>query len=206
MHHFTVEHLTAIRLFLLLLQYGYLLLFPIAVIEGPVAAIVAGALVASGALNGYVVFAVLIVADLTGDMIYYSLGRWGHVHMVERISSRLGLTGERLKPLREEFHKNDWKVLLIGKTQGLGAIILYFAGATHMRLRKFLSWNLIGTLPKVLIFMLVGYLFGQSLLHSQRYFDYITFTTFGLGLFLLAAYWYFKRYMERNVGESLSEE
>jgi membrane protein DedA with SNARE-associated domain len=204
MHSIIIHHLTALHLFLLLLQYGYLLLFPIAVIEGPVAAIVAGALVATGALNAYVVFVLLVVADLTGDFLYYSLGRWGHVHMIEKISSRLGLSESRMTPLKAEFIKNDWKLILIGKTQGLGAIILYFAGASRMKLNRFLAWNFVGTIPKVLIFMAVGYLFGQSLLRSQRYFDYITIFTFALGLVLLIAYLFVKRYMEGNVENSFS--
>ena len=206
MYKFTLHHLTAIHLFLLLLQYGYLLLFPIAVVEGPLAAIVAGALVASGEFNIYAVFAVLVAADLTGDLLYYSLGRWGHVRMIERLSNALGLTQERMKPILKEFEKNDWKLLLVGKTQGLGAVILYFAGVSRVKISRFLFWNLIGTLPKVFIFEAVGFLFGQSLIHSQKALDYITLATFILGLILLLVYWRFKRYMEGKVVESFVDD
>ncbi|MBA3789329.1 VTT domain-containing protein [Patescibacteria group bacterium] len=201
-----MQHFTAIKLFLLISQYGYILLFPIGVIEGPVAAIVSGALVASEVLNAYTVFVILVAADITGDVLYYSLGRWGHVRFLERLSSRLGLTESRMKPLQSEFHKNDWKLILVGKTQGLGAIILYFAGVTHMRIERFLFWNFIGTLPKVGIFMAVGYLFGETLIRSQKYLDYFTFFIFGMGLLLLLGYWLFKRYMESKVGDDTSEE
>jgi membrane protein DedA with SNARE-associated domain len=206
MHYIVIHHLTAIHLFLLLLQYGYILLFPIAVVEGPVAAIVAGALIASSALNGYVVFVVLVIADLTGDLLYYSLGRWGHVRSLERLSARLGVNESRMNSLKTEFQKNDWKLLLVGKTQGIGAVILYFAGVTRMRLGRFLLWNLVGTVPKVLIFIGVGYLFGQTLLRSQRYFDYITILTFVLALALLGGYWITKRYLEKRVEQPLEAE
>lgn len=205
-HHFAIHHFTAIHLFVLFLQYGYLLLFPFAVLEGPVVAIIGGALVASGALNGYTVFAVLVLADLVGDLLYYSLGRWGHVHTIERLSSLLGITEERLAPLKKRFAKNDWKLLLIGKTQGLGGIILYFAGVTRMKLSRFLGWNFVGTIPKVLIFEFVGYLFGQTLINSQRYFDFITVIPFVLALALLVTYWLGRRYVVGTVEGSLGND
>lgn len=198
-HHFVIHHFTAIHLFLLFLQYGYLLLFPFAVLEGPVVAIIGGALVASGALNGYTVFAVLVLADLVGDLLYYSLGRWGHVHTIERLSSMLGLSEDRLGPLKKRFAKNDWKLLLIGKTQGLGGIILYFAGVTRMKVNRFLGWNFVGTIPKVLVFEFVGYLFGQTLINSQRYFDFITIIPFVLALALLVTYFLGRRYVVGSV-------
>nr|MDQ2860784.1 hypothetical protein [Pseudomonadota bacterium] len=66
-------------------QYGYAVLFPIAVVEGPAVTLVAGALVASGQFDGLLVFAMLVAADLVGDALYYSLGRWGHTPFLERL-------------------------------------------------------------------------------------------------------------------------
>jgi membrane protein DedA with SNARE-associated domain len=206
MHHVTLEHLTAIHLFLLLLQYGYFLLFPIAVIEGPIAAIVAGALVASGALNLYVVILVLVFADLVGDLLYYSLGRWGHVRFLENLIEKIGITNERLEPLTHNFKKNSRKLLLIGKTQGLGSIILYFAGVAKMPLPRFIGWNLVGTLPKVIIFVTVGYFFGQSLIQSQHAIDYFTLSSFGIALVLIVFYFAAKWFLETKIGSYKDSE
>jgi membrane protein DedA with SNARE-associated domain len=199
MHHFAVEHLTAIHLFLLLLQYGYFLLFPIAVIEGPIAAIVAGALVASGALSLWIVIGVLILADLVGDLLYYSLGRWGHVRFLENLVEKIGITNERLEPLTHNFKKNSIKLLLIGKTQGLGSIILYFAGVAKMPLPRFLWWNFVGTVPKVLLFVTIGYFFGQTLIQSQKAIDYLTLSSFGIALLLIVGYFAAKWFLETKI-------
>jgi membrane protein DedA with SNARE-associated domain len=206
MHHLVVQHLTAIHLFLLVLQYGYFLLFPIAVVEGPVAAIVAGALVASGSLNIYIVIVILIAADLVGDIIYYSLGRWGHVRFLEDIGKRIGLTSERMEPLKLNFKKNSRKLLLIGKTQGLGSIILYFAGVSKMPLPRFLGWNFLGTVPKVLIFLAVGFFFGQSLIQSQHAIDYITLSSFGIALVLILFYFLAKWFLETKIEAQMADE
>ena len=205
-HHLLAHHFFLIQASLLLAQYGYLILLPVAVIEGPIAAILAGALVASGELNAYLVFLILVVGDLIGDFLYYSLGRWGHVHFIEKLTTRLGITESRIEPLKAEFRKNDWKFLLVGKTQGLGSIILYFAGVVRMDLFRFFAWNLVGTLPKAFLFECIGYLFGQSIMRSQRYVDYISLAFFAVALVLLALYIWAKRYLEREVTSRLSEQ
>ena len=175
------------------------MLFPIAVIEGPVAAIIAGALTASNEFNGVVVFVLLVVADLTGDTIYYSLGRWGHDKLLASIGKHVGLTRERISPLREGFKKNDWKLLIVGKTQAFGSVILYFAGAVQMSFGRFLFYNLLVTLPKILIFELIGYFFGESLIRSAKVLDYFSFITLGIAVALIATYWISKRYLERRI-------
>jgi membrane protein DedA with SNARE-associated domain len=206
MQHLALHHFTAIKLFLLLIQYGYVLLFPIAVIEGPIAAIIAGALAASGEFTLTTVFILLVIADLLGDCLYYSLGRWGHERFLEGIASKLGLTEKRMAPLAKSFHKSDWKLLLLGKVQGLGSIILYFAGVTKMGVRRFLFWNLVGTLPKVFLFEAIGYLFGQTLINSPKYIDYVMIVTFLIGLGLLFGYWKLKDYIGGKVNRTLEDE
>jgi len=198
-----VPQLSLIRLITLLSQYGYEVLFPIAVFEGPAATMLAGALVATGQLNGYTTFAVLIVADLVGDAAYYALGRWGHSRIIEQIGRRLGLTQDRLQPLEERFRKHDWKLLLVGKTQALGSLVLYFAGAIRMPFIRFMAWNLLATVPKTALFELVGYFLGQTILRSRKYVDEVTLITFGVALLLLVFYWLSKRYVEKEFSEPL---
>jgi membrane-associated protein len=194
-----MPHLTLIRLITLLSRYGYEVLFPIAVFEGPAATMIAGALVATGEFNGVTAFIVLVVADLVGDAFYYSLGRWGHTRFLEQIGKYLGLTQDRLKPLEDSFRKHDWKLLLVGKTQALGSLVLYFAGAIRMDFMRFMAWNLAATAPKTILFELVGYFLGQTILHSRKYIDEVTMVTFGLALLLLLLYWLSKKYIERKL-------
>ena len=193
-----MPHLSLIRLVTLLSQYGYEVLFPIAVFEGPAATMIAGALVATGELNGYTAFFVLVAADLVGDCFYYSLGRWGHTRFLEQIGKYLGLTEDRLKPLEISFRKHDWKLLLVGKTQALGSLVLYFAGAIRMSFPRFMVWNLLATAPKTILFEMVGFFLGQSILHSKKTLDEVTLITFGLALLLLVFYWLSQKYIERK--------
>jgi membrane protein DedA with SNARE-associated domain len=193
------------RIVSILGQYGYAMLLPIAVVEGPAMAVIAGALVAAGQMNGVVACVLLVLADLVGDAGYYGLGRFGHAPLLARISKRLSLTPDRFAPLERRFHDNDWKLLMIGKTQALGSIILYFAGASRMPFGRFMLLNLIGTTPKVILFELVGYFFWASFLQSTRYVDYVTFALFGVALVLLVAYFLVRRYLWKDLVDDISK-
>ena len=199
-----MPHTLLFRVIPLLARYGYSMLLPIAVVEGPAMAMIAGALVAAGELDGVVACLLLVIADLVGDAGYYGLGRFGHEPLLEQISKRLALTAERLRPLERRFHDNDWKLLMIGKTQALGSIILYFAGASRMPFLRYMALNLAGTFPKVLLFELVGYFIGQSLLQSTHYIDYVTVSLFGFALLLLALYWLIRRHLWKDLVHDIS--
>lgn len=185
-------------------HYGYALMLPIAVVEGPAMAMIAGALIAAGQMSWVVASILLMLADLVGDALYYGLGRFGHAPLLGQIGSRLGLTEDRMAPLEKRFHENDWKLLMIGKTQALGSLILYFAGASRMPFGRYMALNLVGTLPKVLLFELVGYFLGQGLLHTTKYIDYVTFVLFGIAAVLLVAYFLVRRYLWRDLLDDIS--
>jgi membrane protein DedA with SNARE-associated domain len=183
----------------LLGQYGYAIILPIAVIEGPAMAMIAGALVAAGSLNAYAAATLLVLADLVGDALYYSLGRFAHAPLLQRVSKRLSLHPERFKTLEQRFHDHDWKLILIGKTQAFGSIILYFAGASRMSFVRYLAVNLIATVPKVILFEVAGYFLGGSILHSTKYIDYVTVAMFAVALVLITSFWLVRRYLSKDL-------
>ncbi len=182
----------------LLSQYGYIILFPAGVVAGPPAYVVAGALIAGGALNAVIVTLMLVAADLVGDAAYYSLGRWGHGPLMDGLGRRLKMTPERLQPIEDRFRRNDWILILVGKSQAFGAVVLYAAGATRMNFVRFLWWNLVATIPKIILFELVGYFFGATVMRSQHSVDVITFVLFGTALVLLVAYWLSAKYLTQR--------
>jgi hypothetical protein len=58
----------------LLEAHPYLLLFPLVLLEGPIATVAAGLLVATGIMSWPVAYAVAVTADLAGDTPYRRLG------------------------------------------------------------------------------------------------------------------------------------
>jgi len=176
---------TFTQIYAQLAHYQYLILFPIVVIEGPIVSIVAGFIIAQGLMSFYIAFPLIVVADIFGDALYYALGRWGR-----KFGSKLfRVSDEKLKTLENYYKKNSGKAIITSKlAHGIGTVFLFAAGAAHMPFKKFLKYNILGTIPKSLTLLLIGYFYGQSVAHIGKYFDYFAIFTLVTGVILLSTY------------------
>lgn len=167
----------------LIVQYGYFVLFPIVVVEGPIITVIAGFLSSLEYLNPVVVYCVALAGNFVGDTLFYALGRWGRGSLIARWGKYVGVTPVRLEHMEGYFIRHGGKTLLLGKwSQALGAPILAGAGAARMPYARFMAFNVVGEVPKTLLFLLIGYYFGRSYVSIDKYLNY-----FSVGIILLAA-------------------
>jgi membrane protein DedA with SNARE-associated domain len=146
-----------------LIQYKYLLLFPVLVFEGPIITVIAGFLVSLGDLDFLRTYTLAVTADLLGDSLYYAVGRLGAHRVVGRWGKYLGVTWGQVEKVKRHFDRHVGTSLVLGKlTHGVGGLILLAAGVAEVPYGVFLWFNLLGTLPKSLLFLLVGYYFGHG--------------------------------------------
>ncbi|OGH06833.1 MAG: hypothetical protein A2W22_02175 [Candidatus Levybacteria bacterium RBG_16_35_11] len=177
-----------------LLVYKYIVLFPIMVIEGPIITIIAGFFASLSLLNIYIVYIVILVADLTGDVIYYSIGRWGRESFLDHYGKYLGLKKKNIERVESHFEKHRKKTLIAGKlSHAVGAPILVAAGIAKVPFFEFLWLNAVATLPKALAFLLIGYYFGQAYVRLNKYLDYISLGFLILGILFIIFYFGFNR-------------
>jgi membrane protein DedA with SNARE-associated domain len=147
-----------------LTAYGYLVLFPGAVVEGPIITILAGFLISQGVMAFLPAALTVIAGDLVGDSLYYAAGRYGR---------RLPVIATRVHHVEAHFQAHAGKTLLLGKlTQGIGGVILMAAGAAPMPFGRFLGWNTLGTIPKTIGLLVHGYFFGAAYQQLDRYLHY----------------------------------
>lgn len=143
--------------------YGYWLILPLSVVEGPILTVLAGVLVGSGHLDWRWVLALVVAGDLIGDMVFYAVGRWSWGPL-KRLGRRFGLTEKRAASLVDRMRHRGTRLLLIGKwTHAIGAVVLVAAGMARVRIVRFLAINLLATLPKSAVLLLVGSYAGQHL-------------------------------------------
>lgn len=177
-----------------LLNYKYFLLFPFAVIEGPIVTVLAGLMASLGQLSFLFSFIVLVLGDLTGDCLYYLLGRSGKDTLIKRWGKYVGLTEKRITSLEKVFEHHSGKTLFTGKlSHGIGAAFLVAAGIAKMPFWKFLYYNFLATIPKTLILMLVGYYFGFSLTKINNILDFIAALIIGITIALFISYLLIKK-------------
>ena len=86
-------------------SHAYFFLIPLAILEGPLLAIVCGIAAGLGALNPFVAYGILIGGDLGPDLMYYSIGRWGAtLPFVRRYASRIRAIRKTFLSLEQLWH------------------------------------------------------------------------------------------------------
>ncbi len=159
---FTLEKIIS-----LILVYKYAIIFPIAIIEGPIVTLVAGSLAATGHLNLELTFVVVVVADVVGDVLHYVIGRYGGLYFIQRWRGFFTIDQKKLEMLEHTFSHHGRKVLLLGKLQSLGSVVLLAAGMAKYNFGLFLWYNTLATVCKSGVLLMIGYLFYQQLATSN---------------------------------------
>jgi len=155
-----------------ILKYKYLVIFPIATLEGPILAIILGFLVSLGSINLYLAFAIVIAGDSFGDFCCYALGRWG-VRFVHRYGHKIGVTPEKFETAQKYFLTNRKKALFLSKVlHGIGFTGLIVAGSMKMQYRKFFVTCFLTTVAQYIILFTLGILFGHAYAQIGKYLDY----------------------------------
>lgn len=186
--------LTLPKIFLLLATYRYFLLYPVVVIEGPIVTVIAGFLASLGFLDVFWVYVVVVLGDLTGDSLYYALGRWGRKRIVEKYGWHVGITPRLIEKFEGYLHKHTAKTLFFGKfSQALCVPILIAAGVAKVPYRKYITINLFATLIKSLILLLIGFYFGQAYAKIARYLDITAIIVLILAVIFLLFYLYMQK-------------
>lgn len=166
----------------ILLQYRYPILFPLAVIEGPILTVVGGFLSTTGVFNPLWVYLIMVAGDVVGDFIYYLLGRFGG-GALPRIGRFFGITEERVEKAKNYFGIHHKKAIVLSKlVHGIGTAGLFVAGHIKVPYGRFFIICLLTSLVQSALFLAVGILFGHAYLQISRYLDIFGATTIVIGI------------------------
>lgn len=186
--------ITLLEINQILLDYKYLILFPVTMIEGPIVTVIAGFLVSLNKLNFYISFFIIIFGDLAGDYIYYLIGRFGKETIIKKFNNKFGFSEEKIINLENHFKINGGKTMLAGKlSHGIGSAFLVAAGIAKMPVGKFFWYNLLGTIPKSLFLLIIGYHYGNSIKKINSFLELSAIIIMTIGIIFLAFYFYHPR-------------
>ncbi len=122
----------------------------------------AGALIATGdtGLNIYTMALLLIVAALLGNTVNYEFGRSTGVRIFKEHNRILKL--EYYVKTQEFFNKHGAKAVVLSRYMPIMRTIAPFvAGVGKMRRTKYAFYNIVGGVSWVLIFLFIGFFFGN---------------------------------------------
>jgi len=143
-------------------RYG--LLFVSTLLGSPVVMIAAGYLVHIGQFDFWAAYGTIVAADITGDILWYWVGRIGARPFFERFGGYVGVTPDLIEKLQQRFNEHHERILIVSKlTMGLGVAIAVLAVAGMMKVPflRYLVINLSGELIWALIPIGIGYYFGN---------------------------------------------
>jgi membrane protein DedA with SNARE-associated domain len=133
----------------------------------------AGSISTDGDPDLSVLFGVILAAAVLGDVISYSLARWGSHLLLGRAGARIGLTRERIAAAEHRFER--WGGLLVVVTRclltGLALPTNLAAGASGYPLMRFLGYAVLGEALWTGGYLGLGWLFGPGWVSLLDYLD-----------------------------------
>jgi membrane protein DedA with SNARE-associated domain len=182
----------------ILISFGYPLIFITTIFEGPIITVVSSFLASLGYFNIHVVYFIVVTGDMAGDILWYSLGYFGRTKFIERYGHYVGITTERVAKMEKHFSAHAGKTIFLAKiTHAIGLPFIIAAGMARVRFKTFFSYSLWATLPKSLIFVLLGYYAGSSYQKINTVLKDFTFAIFLLVMAFGMLYYLHHKYLEK---------
>jgi membrane-associated protein len=154
----------------LLIQYKYFVLLPLAIIEGPILAIIVGFLCTNGFLNPLIALPVIVLGDIIGDSICYSFGRWGVPPFIRVFASWIGMEKSQITGVRSIYDTYPERVILLSKmTLGVGVAGIYLAGLYKVPYKIFIRICLFTSFCQYIMYLGIGWLFGHAYQQINHY-------------------------------------
>jgi membrane protein DedA with SNARE-associated domain len=148
-----------------LIHHRYEILIPLSIIEGPIVALVTGALASRGYFNVLAVCGLFVAKDLIVDGAYFGLGRWsGRSHRVSALLPALRLDRAHIDRVREQWVLHGWRTILVGKLAwGLAPMVLASAGFVGVSPSAFFGYAVTVSAVQYTVLLALGFYVGSAI-------------------------------------------
>ena len=187
------------EIFRFLSEYGYWVIFPLMILEGPITTIMAGILASLGAFNVWIVLLLSISADIFGDIFLYGIGKkWGN-SFVAKVGKYLGIAEKRVKKVDKFFRKHGGKAVFMAKsTTGLCFTTFIVAGIVRMDFKKFLRYSFLGGLMWSGFLVGMGYFYGYLWREIKQYIEWGGWLSVSLAIVTFFGISFYKKHKSRQ--------
>ena len=169
-----------------LTDYGYWILLPLMIIEGPIVTLIAAFMASMGIFNIYVVFFLSVLGDMLGDIAFYGIGRWQGMTFVRKVGRHIGITESLVLKMEKYFKNHGGKTIVAVKsTTGLCWATFIAAGIVKMSFVRFVWYSFVGGLVWSTFLVLMGYFFGNL---YEQIADYISYAGIVVGSIAVALF------------------
>lgn len=162
----------------------------------------AGTFAALGSLNPFLLFGLLAAAAILGDTVNYHIGQY----IGERAFSGeiKFLKQEYLEKTRDFYDKHGGKAIILARfVPIIRTFAPFVAGVGTMKYRRFISFNVIGGIVWVSLFLSLGYFFG-NIPFVKKHFELVIFAIIAIS-FIPPIYEFLKARKELKIETAKAE-
>lgn len=155
----------------LILTYRYVILLPLAFIEGPILALVVGFLVHLKYFDIIPAFLVMCAGDFFPDVFYYYIGYSGtESKIIKKYRAKSKFVADNMPIIEKLWREQGYKTMFLSKlAYGMSTILLISAGLAKMPFRKYITYAFSVTLFQYGIIMTIGYYLSFSYVFATQY-------------------------------------
>lgn len=188
------------QIFDFLRQYGYWIILPLMIIEGPMVTVAAAILAKLGAFNVWIVLLLSITGDIIGDIILYFVGRFFGMKFVRKIGKYIGITEKIVLKIENYFKKHGGKTIFtIKSTTGLCWATFVSAGIFKMDFKKFLLYSFLGGVVWSGFLTILGYFYGYLWVEIKKYLDWAGWFVLFMTILTFSAIIFYKKRETKKV-------
>lgn len=178
-----------------LLQYWYWIFFLAVMVFWPTVTLLWWFFIFIGHFNGYILMPIIIFADVSTDIFYYSLGK-----KTQKLSSlswyihRFWFFRRYFENIKNIWDQNSFIPIFLWKwTFSLSIPILMSAWASHVHLHKFIFSSLCASLIQTSLLLFVGYHLWNSYMIANKQMQYPLYIISWLIIIFLITLWIIQR-------------
>ena len=181
-------------------EYGYWIILPLMIAEGPIVTLIAAFMASMGVFNIYIIFILSILGDILGDVIFYGIGhRWGML-FVRKAGKYIGITENLVLKMEKFFNGHGGKTIVAVKsTTGLCWATFIAAGIVKMPFWKFVGYSLLGGIVWSSFLVFMGYFFGNLYEQIVDYIDYAGLIVGSLAFAVFVGIGLYKKYKTKYI-------
>lgn len=150
---------TYLLLFLIIFCETGLVVIPF--LPGDSLVFAAGAFAAIGQMNIGILYIMLCFAAILGDTVNYEIGKFLGPKVFEEHNIKF-LKKEHLEKTQKFYEKHGGKTIILARfIPIIRTFAPFVAGVGKMKYKKFISFNFVGGISWITIFLFMGYFFGN---------------------------------------------
>jgi len=181
-------------------DWGYFIILPLMIIEGPIVTILSAMLASFGILNVWVVLIFSMFGDVIGDVVLYWLGKkWG-MNFVDNAGKYVGITRKLVLKMEKYFQSHGGKTIFAVKsTTGLCWATFVAAGIVKMDFYKFVKYSILGGIVWSGFLVVIGYFYGYMWREIGQYIEWAGWVIMGLVAITFTMVTLYKKYKSKKL-------